>query len=66
MDKKIIIPPSKSISHRAIICGILSNSFNKIKNLGKNNDIDATIIGMKNIISDRTNKINCNESASTL
>jgi 3-phosphoshikimate 1-carboxyvinyltransferase len=41
------IPPSKSISHRAIICGGLSEGPSNIKNIIFSDDIIATLEGMK-------------------
>ena len=79
---KITIPPSKSISHRAIICASLSMEESKISNIVFSDDIRATIEGMKTLGADikeaddfilvkRSNKIlnnaiDCNESGSTL
>jgi 3-phosphoshikimate 1-carboxyvinyltransferase len=62
------IPPSKSISHRAVICSFLSGKKNQIKNLGKSVDISSTIDGIKKILSsdEDVTTINCNESGSTL
>lgn len=40
------IPPSKSISHRAIICGALSSDITKIENIYFSEDIDATLNGV--------------------
>ncbi len=44
---EIRIPPSKSISHRAIICGGLSEGPSNIKNIIFSDDIIATLEGMK-------------------
>ena len=49
---KIIIPPSKSLSHRAIICASLSMEESKIKNMVFSDDIRATIEGMKTLAAD--------------
>lgn len=76
------IPPSKSITHRAIICASLANGISKIHNVGYSDDINATIAAMENLGAfivklDRcvaiypnaeksSNNIHCNESGSTL
>ena len=39
---KIIAPPSKSMAHRALICGALSEK-SVIKNLAFSKDIEATL-----------------------
>lgn len=44
----INIPPSKSLSHRAIICAALSTGESNIDNLLFSDDINATCEGMKN------------------
>lgn len=41
------IPPSKSISHRAIICASLAKGVSELKNVGKSEDISATIEAMR-------------------
>ncbi len=46
---KITIPPSKSLSHRAIICASLSTEESRIKNAAFSDDIRATIEGMKTL-----------------
>ena len=38
----VTIPPSKSYSHRSLICGALSGEGTRIFNLGESQDIDAT------------------------
>ncbi|WP_073149898.1 3-phosphoshikimate 1-carboxyvinyltransferase [Paramaledivibacter caminithermalis] len=43
----IKVPPSKSLSHRAIICAGLSDGVSDIDNLIFSNDIKATLKGMK-------------------
>lgn len=48
------IPPSKSISHRAIIAAALSGGTSKISNLIFSDDIKATISALKNIGADFT------------
>ena len=45
---KINIPPSKSLSHRAIICAALSTGESNIDNLLFSDDINATWEAMKN------------------
>ena len=79
---KIAIPPSKSLSHRAIICASLCMEQSKIDNIMFSDDIIATIKGMKVLGTDikeghnfvlikrnnmiLNNIIDCNESGSTL
>ena len=43
------IPPSKSLSHRAIICGALSDDTSDIDNLIFSEDIKATLDGMRSL-----------------
>ncbi|WP_392486493.1 3-phosphoshikimate 1-carboxyvinyltransferase [Haloimpatiens sp. FM7315] len=82
----IKIPPSKSMSHRAIICASLSEDETEIKDIIFSKDIIASIEAMRsfgaNIKCDKekgkiiikgigtinviNNKINCNESGSTI
>lgn len=38
----IAVPPSKSLSHRALICAGLANGTSHLKNLGRSRDISAT------------------------
>lgn len=47
LEGKINIPPSKSISHRAIIAASLANGISKIENISYSKDIKATLDGMK-------------------
>ncbi len=47
LNGEIIIPPSKSISHRAIIAASLSNGESNIDNIIFSDDINATIEAMK-------------------
>lgn len=47
LEGKINIPPSKSMSHRAIICASLSRGESLIHNISYSDDIIATIEGMK-------------------
>lgn len=49
LSGKINIPPSKSMSHRAIISASLSDGISNITNISYSNDIDATLEGMKAI-----------------
>ena len=43
----VVIPPSKSISHRAVICASLAKGVSELYNVGKSEDIDATISAMR-------------------
>jgi len=45
----VTIPPSKSVSHRAIICACLAKGKSTIRNLAFSEDILATIEGMKKL-----------------
>lgn len=47
LSGKINTPPSKSISHRAIICAALSEGQSKLQNVLVSDDIEKTIDGMK-------------------
>lgn len=47
-EGKVTVPPSKSVSHRMLICGALSEN-STIKNLAKNDDITATLSGLVNL-----------------
>lgn len=48
-EGSIKIPPSKSMSHRAIICASLANGQSKISNIAYSEDVTTTIEGMKNL-----------------
>ncbi len=47
LEGKVNTPPSKSMSHRAIICGGLAEGVSNIDNLILSDDIKATIDGMR-------------------
>jgi len=47
LSGNVKVPPSKSISHRAIICAGLSQGVSKVENLIYSDDIKATIQAMK-------------------
>ncbi len=47
LSGEIHVPPSKSISHRAIIAAALSHGTSEITNLMTSDDIEATLEGMK-------------------
>ncbi|MBF8982507.1 3-phosphoshikimate 1-carboxyvinyltransferase [Lutibacter sp. B2] len=60
LNGQVQIPPSKSMSHRAIICGGLSNGISNIDNIAFSKDIIATLEGMKSFgvkVDERVNKI---------
>ncbi|MDR3225801.1 MAG: 3-phosphoshikimate 1-carboxyvinyltransferase [Clostridiales Family XIII bacterium] len=63
-------PPSKSISHRALICAALAGgdkAIGRIKNIGESDDIDATRRGVEILrAGDNTRAVDCGESGSTL
>ncbi len=44
---EVCIPPSKSISHRAVICAGLSDGTSTINNIGVSQDIEATCDAMR-------------------
>ena len=53
---EVVVPPSKSLAHRAVICSALAGGdFSRIKNIALSDDIKATIAGMEveNVISQR-------------
>ncbi|MBQ3115029.1 MAG: 3-phosphoshikimate 1-carboxyvinyltransferase [Clostridia bacterium] len=43
LNGSVVIPPSKSISHRAIVCASLARGISELKNVGDSEDINATI-----------------------
>ena len=47
LSGSVVIPPSKSLSHRAIIAASLANGKSKISNVMYSNDIKATINAMR-------------------
>ena len=47
LSGSVVIPPSKSLSHRAIIAASLAKGKSKISNVMYSNDIKATIIAMR-------------------
>lgn len=79
---EITPPPSKSITHRAIICAAISEGDCLINNISMSNDIEATICGMKAMgsrcefvenklfvtkcVRNEEAYINCKESGSTM
>lgn len=46
---EVCIPPSKSMSHRAVICAGLSEGISTINNIGISQDIEATIAAMRSL-----------------
>lgn len=46
---EVVLPPSKSMAHRAIICASLANGRSVIKNIAYSQDIVATIEGMRKL-----------------
>jgi 3-phosphoshikimate 1-carboxyvinyltransferase len=48
-DQAVVIPGSKSISHRMMICASLSNGTSNIKNFLQSDDINLTIDTLKNM-----------------
>ncbi len=47
LSGSVTLPPSKSLSHRAIICAALCDGISEIDNIGQSEDIDATISAME-------------------
>ena len=47
LEGSVIIPPSKSVAHRAIICASLGKGSSKISNVDYSDDIIATIKAME-------------------
>lgn len=47
LNGTVMIPPSKSIGHRAIICAALAKGVSTLTNIGISDDIDATVEAMK-------------------
>lgn len=52
LSGEVMIPPSKSMAHRAIICAALSNGKSVIDNIDLSDDIRATINAVKNMGAD--------------
>lgn len=48
-NQSVVIPGSKSISHRMMICASLSKGISQIKNLLQSNDIQLTIDALKHM-----------------
>lgn len=46
---EVIIPPSKSMSHRAVICAGLAEGMSSISNIGISQDIEATCEAMRSL-----------------
>ena len=46
---KVVIPPSKSIAHRAIICACLADGHSTVHNIDTSDDMHATISAMESI-----------------
>ena len=49
LNGEVSIPPSKSISHRAVICAALAKGTSKVENLILSEDIKASIEAMKQL-----------------
>lgn len=49
LNGDVKIPPSKSMAHRAVICGALCSGISKVENIDYSEDIIATIEGMKTL-----------------
>lgn len=44
---EVLVPPSKSISHRAVICASLAQGKGTLQNVAFSDDISATVMGMR-------------------
>lgn len=51
-NQAVVIPGSKSISHRMMVCASLSNGTSHIKNILQSNDIKHTLDALKNMGAD--------------
>lgn len=49
LEGSVMVPPSKSISHRAIICAALGSGVSTIENIDYSDDINATIDAMRQL-----------------
>ncbi len=47
LSGSVVVPPSKSISHRAIVCASLAKGVSELYNVGSSDDVDATISAMR-------------------
>ncbi len=45
----VVIPPSKSMSHRAILCASLADGFSVVRNIDYSDDVKVTIEGMRKL-----------------
>ena len=61
---EVVVPPSKSVAHRALICSYLSGG-GSVKPMISSNDMAATV-GMINSLKAGENTLNSIESGSTL
>lgn len=59
LNGSIRIPPSKSMAHRAVICGALSKGLSNIFNIDYSDDITATIEGMRTLGAEIIEENNC-------
>lgn len=59
---EVVIPPSKSLSHRAIICAALAEGTSHIGNIAYSQDILATISALKQLGAE----IECKENSLTI
>ena len=47
LSGSVTVPPSKSLSHRAVICASLAGGVSEIHNIGDSDDIESTIVAMR-------------------
>ena len=64
LNGTVVMPPSKSAAHRALICSFLAGGGN-VSPIIQSNDMTATMCAIKALINNE-NEINCIESGSTL
>lgn len=61
---RVVVPPSKSAAHRALICSYLAGG-GTVKPIIDSNDMKATV-GVINSLRNHENSVNCIESGSTM
>lgn len=64
LNGEVVIPPSKSAAHRALICSFLAGG-GTVKPIIDSNDMKATV-GVINALQNGDNMLDCIESGSTL
>ncbi|MGN1202035.1 MAG: 3-phosphoshikimate 1-carboxyvinyltransferase, partial [Eubacterium sp.] len=64
LDGEVVIPPSKSAAHRALICSFLAGG-GTVKPIIDSNDMKATV-GVLDALKQGKETLDCIESGSTL